>query len=318
MTSVFANCTNLMALYLLSTSRVSINALAASIFSGTPLSAGGSGSIYVPASLIDSYKASAYWTYVSARFVAFVPCESISLPATETINGLGEQMTLTPTMTPAGANGIVEWSSSDPTVASVDNGVVTSYKYGTTTITATCDGQSASCTLTVALDLKDAVGARMYINYNNRLLDYVTGNADSASLLMNVIGANQHDNVYPCSVTIDTGDLGAIYPIQIPHGAKTITFAMADFAPVFVFYRGNAASTDAPASKVRDGAAVLDGETPSGGTPYSISGWTYDTRIITIPDNPYINCFTLTIHAKDATAYNNYSLANLSITFGYE
>ena len=244
-------------------------------------------------------------------------CETITLPATETVYGLGTSSTLTPTITPAETTGIVDWTSSDPTVASVSGGIVTTHKYGTTTITATLDGQSASCTLTVALGLKDAVGARMYIVYNNRLLDYVSGNDASAGLLMNVIGANQYDNVYPCSCTIDTGDLGAVYPIQIPYGAKTITFTMQDFAPIFVFYNGNTASADAPSSKVRDSAMVLDGETPSGGTPYSIPGYTYDTRTVTIPDVAGINCFSLTIHAKDSAAYNNYSLSNLSITFGY-
>ena len=43
----------------------------------------------------------------------------------------------------------VVWTSSDPTVATVDNGTVTALKAGLTTITATVDGVSATCALTV-------------------------------------------------------------------------------------------------------------------------------------------------------------------------
>lgn len=47
----------------------------------------------------------------------------------------------------------IEWSSSDETVATVENGVVTALKAGKTTITYTVDGQSASCEITVVGDL---------------------------------------------------------------------------------------------------------------------------------------------------------------------
>ena len=48
----------------------------------------------------------------------------------------------------------IVWTSSDPSVASVDsNGVVTGIKAGTAVITATLDnGQSATCTVTVTAD----------------------------------------------------------------------------------------------------------------------------------------------------------------------
>lgn len=60
----------------------------------------------------------------------------------------GDTLTLTATVTPAGA-GEVTWNSSDPTVATVEGGVVTALKAGSTTITASVGGHIASCEVTV-------------------------------------------------------------------------------------------------------------------------------------------------------------------------
>ncbi|MFZ5940615.1 MAG: Ig-like domain-containing protein [Bacteroidota bacterium] len=58
-------------------------------------------------------------------------------------------VTLLATLEPSGAEGDILWSSSDPTVAVVNNGVVTGIKIGTTTIAATCGAFTASCEVTV-------------------------------------------------------------------------------------------------------------------------------------------------------------------------
>ena len=61
----------------------------------------------------------------------------------------GETLTLTASLT-NGAAATVEWSSSDPTVAGVENGVVTALKAGTAKITADAgEGLTAVCTVTV-------------------------------------------------------------------------------------------------------------------------------------------------------------------------
>lgn len=81
-----------------------------------------------------------------------IALESISLAKTATVQ-LGKNITLTPSFNPSTAtNKIVTWSSSDESVATVDNaGKITPKKLGSTIITVTSqDGsKKATCTVTV-------------------------------------------------------------------------------------------------------------------------------------------------------------------------
>lgn len=86
------------------------------------------------------------------NLVPDVALESISLPKTETVE-LGKTLTLEVTFNPTTAtNKIVTWSSSDESVATVDNnGEITPKKVGSTIITVTSQdgGKKATCTVTV-------------------------------------------------------------------------------------------------------------------------------------------------------------------------
>lgn len=81
-----------------------------------------------------------------------IALDSISLPQTKEVE-LGKTLTLTPTFSPVTTtNKIVTWTSSDETVATVDNaGKITPKKIGSTIITVTSqDGnKKATCTVTV-------------------------------------------------------------------------------------------------------------------------------------------------------------------------
>ena len=78
-----------------------------------------------------------------------VSAESVTLSETTLTLEIGDTETLTATVTPADTTDTVEWSSSDETVATVENGVVTAVGRGTATITATAGGASATCTVEV-------------------------------------------------------------------------------------------------------------------------------------------------------------------------
>ena len=84
------------------------------------------------------------WDAATKKFTPI----SITLNKNEVaIAGVGTTSTLTATTVPDG--GVVEWVSSDETVATVEGGVVTAVAVGQCTITATYKNVSASCAVTV-------------------------------------------------------------------------------------------------------------------------------------------------------------------------
>lgn len=246
-----------------------------------------------------------------------IPCTGISLAGTASISGLDKTATLVPTLTPENTTDAVTWSSSDPDIVSVVGGVVTSHRPGTATITATCGQYSASCAVTVSIEIVAAKNGLIQINYSAGLVDFA-GLTNTAT--GRYIGMGSSENGYPALGSEESGDFAAIYPYPIPNGAKTITVEKQGLAPLIVYYASNEKSTEQSVVKLRDCAKVLDGETATGGTPYSISAWTFNSRTFEIPDIDGIDSFTLGFYTNTATDYTNFdpSDTGIEITFGYE
>ena len=81
-----------------------------------------------------------------------IPVTGISLEPTSLSIEAGTTATLTATVTPANAtNSTVSWSSSNASVATVENGTVTAVAEGEATITATAGDKSATCKVSVIL-----------------------------------------------------------------------------------------------------------------------------------------------------------------------
>ena len=79
-----------------------------------------------------------------------VAVTSVTLNTTSTPLTVGKTLTLTATVMPDNATDkTVTWTSSNPGVATVENGRVTAIAEGTTIITATAGGKSATCEVTV-------------------------------------------------------------------------------------------------------------------------------------------------------------------------
>lgn len=79
-----------------------------------------------------------------------IAVESVSLSEESLTLDEGETATLVVTILPEDATDkTVSWSSSNSSVATVSNGIVTAVKEGIATITATAGGKSAQCTITV-------------------------------------------------------------------------------------------------------------------------------------------------------------------------
>ena len=82
--------------------------------------------------------------------VEATPVTDITLDKTSASLKAGETVTLTATVSPSDATDkTVTWSTSDASVATVSNGVVTAKKVGTATITAKAGDKTATCKVTV-------------------------------------------------------------------------------------------------------------------------------------------------------------------------
>ena len=75
--------------------------------------------------------------------------ESLTMSETNIILDIGDTLTLTATPYPSDAEYALTWTSSNKDVASVENGLVTALKAGTTTITAASGNIKATCQVTV-------------------------------------------------------------------------------------------------------------------------------------------------------------------------
>lgn len=112
--------------------------------------------LYVYGESVAFYKNANPWKYFDIKSLE-INATSISLDQTTASINPGEAITLTATVLPDNATDkSVVWSSSDESIATVDNGVVTAVAPGVATITATTvDGTnlSATCEITISSEL---------------------------------------------------------------------------------------------------------------------------------------------------------------------
>ena len=79
-----------------------------------------------------------------------VPCTSITLSATDLIFTASGSQTLVATVEPSDTTDKIVWTSSDDTIATVNNGVVTAVSNGNAIITATCGDFSVTCSVSIS------------------------------------------------------------------------------------------------------------------------------------------------------------------------
>lgn len=160
--------------------------------------------IYAPAaSNTCTTPAASSLTIVLGSYIPPTPVTGVELNETSKTLVKGQSFTLVPTIAPADAtNKNVTWQSSDPTVASVSEGVVTALKKGTTTITATSDDQptiSVTCEVTVNL-----LHGTYHIGGTNE--DY--SSLSSAVSALNTIGIDGDITLLICANIAENANIG--------------------------------------------------------------------------------------------------------------
>ena len=106
--------------------------------------------VYVPAASVEAYKSHEAWGIFPYSALP-KPVHSITLSQSSAILIDGKSLTLTATVAPEdAADKTVTWSTSDESIATVDDyGVVSAHREGTVTITATAGSKKAVCVVMV-------------------------------------------------------------------------------------------------------------------------------------------------------------------------
>ena len=152
-----------------------------------------------------------------------VPVSSITLDKTTLSLAVGETATLTATVKPDDAmDKTVAWSSSDESVASVDNGKVTALKSGKATVTAKRGGKTAECAVTVAVPVSS-------ITLDKTALSLAIGEAATLTATVKPDDATDKTVVWSSSdESIAKVDNGKVMALKI--GSAIVTATAASFS----------------------------------------------------------------------------------------
>ena len=234
--------------------------------------------------------------------VAFdaIPCTAIALNVnTLDMTSIGGTATLTATPTPENTTDSISWSSSDTSVATVVDGVVTAVSLGTATITVTCGNQTATCAVTVNNVKPSYVVVGGFNGRKSSDGGYVENVTTSTSLGKYAYVAEDNDdpNVKTANRTgnANEGDFRFV-PIKIPAGAthvKITSNAYRDNARLTIqtrFMWFDSTQTTTYSGGV--GAKCVDGV--AGGTSWDQSEGAY-SQTVAIPSVTGLDSVALTI-----------------------
>lgn len=157
--------------------------------------------------------------------------------STISING-SASVQLVATTVPVG--GIVSWSSSDPTVASVSSGgLVTGVNNGTVTITASCGNKKATCRATVS---GFASIVSISAVYTQTSTVYATTPLNNLKEELVVTGLYSDSTTQTITNYVLSGNLSeGTSVVTVSYGGKTTTFnvTVSPPAPLYTLYQGS-------------------------------------------------------------------------------
>lgn len=222
------------------------------------------------------------------------PCTDIEInDASYSLTSIGGTQNVDYTVTPADTTDEISWNSSDETVATVANGVITAVGLGTATITVTCGSYSDTCSVSVSAAYNPTwiIGKHAY-------------KAQTAQPVMDYLGSMALGAAAFGSATSGTyqiyGTSGA-YPYPIPEGATKISITASDMYIGMWFSDSSTSSYSSSASIVGDGNNA------------SSSAGVADSHTYTIPEGA--DCFAMTVRLKSGSNITESDLANVAVSF---
>lgn len=158
-----------------------------------------------------------------------IPCTGLEISQDSiAFTAIGATQTLTLTKTPADTTQRVYWSTSNGDVASVADGVVTCIGVGSCTITATCGGQTVSCSVTATVTYSSSDVA--WTNGMAILLrdgyDYISNNDDAPKQRTYYVSTNVLNGY---RMGANETKFSGKYPIPIPHNSSNIKITYTDW-----------------------------------------------------------------------------------------
>ena len=161
-------------------------------------------------------------------FSDIVPCTGIVVTPSEiSFSEIGDTQELTIIKTPANTTEAVQITSSDQSVCTVSNGVVTCVGYGTATITVTCGEASDTCSVELVSAEIEAVWQvghqATYTSSGGGTMFIITNNADTYIFAAQDIksGSQNSSEVFQTSHYIEA--------LRVPSGCTTIHVVMNDY-----------------------------------------------------------------------------------------
>lgn len=156
-----------------------------------------------------------------------VPCTGISLnPTSLSFDSVEESKQIVAILTPADTTDSLIWTSSNPSVASVENGTVTIHGIGTAIITATCGSQSA----TVSISQSSIKAQYAYAKVTGKTCGSTASGIDDKKILVistlssQSIGGQAYTNTD--DLRIRGSESNNIECIRVPYGATKVKVDM--------------------------------------------------------------------------------------------
>ena len=199
------------------------------------------------------------------------PCTAIALnESSKTVTMLGK-FTLTATVTPADTTDEVLWSSSDESVATVTDGVVTVVGLGSATITATCGEQTATCAVSCAeVTFAPDYGFFKYVPLLSTYPDLYAYATSKRELLIHSLSGTR-------ALKNQTNDPTVRYPIALPANTAAITLTYGSDMRAGTIYFGWMNMQESPYPETYPNNADCVSLDSSHSTAYNqAKTWTYE------------------------------------------